>query len=154
MDPMTLQDLDDVLAIEQASFKTPWSRGAFRYELTQNRVARSTVVRAEGKVVGYLCLWEIGREIHITNIAVDPDWRRRGIARTLIGDMLEGARQRGITQVFLEVRPNNVEALGLYERFGFRVIGRRKGYYVDTGEDALVMEASLGETPGTQARPR
>lgn len=154
MGPMTLQDLDDVLAIEQASFKTPWSRGAFRYELTQNRVARSTVVRAEGKVVGYLCLWEIGREIHITNIAVDPDWRRRGIARALIRDMLEGARHRGITQVFLEVRPNNVEALGLYERFGFRVIGRRKGYYVDTGEDALVMEASLGETPGTQARPR
>lgn len=150
---MRLQDLDDVLAIEEASFQTPWSRAAFRYELTQNRVARSTVMRADGRVVGYLCLWEIGREIHITNVAVDPGWRRRGIARALVGHMLEDARRRGIAQVFLEVRPTNAEALGLYERFGFRVIGRRRGYYVDTGEDALVMEATLEPAPGTHAAP-
>ena len=143
--PMTLDDLDEVLEIERASFQTPWSRGAFRYELTQNRVARSVVVRIAGRLVGYLCLWEIGHEIHITNLAVRPDFRRRGIARALLSHVMDGARQSNVELVFLEVRPTNLEALALYESFGFRVIGRRKGYYFDTGEDALVMEARLDE---------
>jgi ribosomal-protein-alanine N-acetyltransferase len=145
---MTLEDLDDVLAIERASFQTPWSRGAFRYELTQNRVARSVVARVGGRLVGYLCLWEIGHEIHITNLAVHPTFRRRGSARALLAHTLEQARQGGVELVFLEVRPTNVEALTLYESFGFRIIGRRKGYYLDTGEDALVMEARLDAAVG------
>jgi ribosomal-protein-alanine N-acetyltransferase len=147
--PMTLEDLDEVLAIERVSFQTPWSRGAFRYELTQNRVARSVVVRAGTPLVGYVCLWEIGHEIHITNLAVHPSFRRRGAARALLGHILEDARGSGVELVFLEVRPTNAEALTLYESLGFRVIGRRKGYYFDTGEDALVMEARLdAETMG------
>jgi ribosomal-protein-alanine N-acetyltransferase len=141
--PMTLDDLDEVLEIERASFLTPWSRGAFRYELTQNRVARSLVVRLGRELAGYLCLWEIGHEIHITNLAVRPALRRRGVARALLGHVLAGARRDGIELVFLEVRPTNLQAVSLYESFGFRVIGRRKGYYFDTGEDALVMEARL-----------
>jgi ribosomal-protein-alanine N-acetyltransferase len=143
LEPMTLEDLDDVLVIERASFQTPWSRGAFRYELTQNRVARCSVARWRGRLVGYLCLWEIGHEIHVTNLATHPDVRRHGVARVLLGGVLDDARGRAVTLAFLEVRPTNTEALGLYERFGFRVIGRRKGYYFDTGEDALVMEARL-----------
>ena len=142
--PMTLDDLDEVLEIERASFQTPWSRGAFRYELTQNRVARSIVVRVGRQLVGYLCLWEIGHEIHVTNLAVHPSFRRRGTARALLRHVLDGARRNGVELVFLEVRPTNVEALALYESLDFRVIGRRKGYYFDTGEDALVMEARLG----------
>jgi [ribosomal protein S18]-alanine N-acetyltransferase len=154
LEPMTLEDLDDVLAIERASFQTPWSRGAFRYELTQNRVARCSVVRCGRRLAGYLCLWEIGHEIHITNLAVHPDFRRRGMARALLGAVLEDARRRGVGLAFLEVRPTNAEALGLYESFGFRVIGRRKGYYFDTGEDALVMEARLSAEPSESAAPR
>jgi [ribosomal protein S18]-alanine N-acetyltransferase len=142
--PMRLEDLDEVLVIERASFQTPWSRGAFRYELTQNRVARSVVARAGPQLAGYLCLWEIGHEIHITNLAVHPSFRRRGVARSLLQDVLDDARRSGVELVFLEVRPTNVQAVTLYESFGFRVIGRRKGYYFDTGEDALVMEARLG----------
>jgi [ribosomal protein S18]-alanine N-acetyltransferase len=145
--PMTLDDLDAVLAIEKASFHTPWSRGAFRYELTQNRVARSIVLRCGRDLVGYLCLWEIGHEIHITNLAVHPRFRRRGAARTLLGSVLDEARRKKVELVFLEVRPTNVEAVSLYESLGFRVIGRRKGYYFDTGEDALVMESRLAEEP-------
>jgi len=148
---MTLEDLDEVLAIERISFQTPWSQGAFRYELTQNRVARCLIVREGRALSGYLCLWEIGREIHITNLAVDPARRRRGLARLLLGAVLHDARQRAVELVFLEVRPTNEEALRLYESFGFRVIGRRKGYYFDTGEDALVMEASLpAAQPGSR----
>jgi [ribosomal protein S18]-alanine N-acetyltransferase len=141
--PMTLDDLDDVLAIEKASFHTPWSRGAFRYELTQNRVARSIVIRCGRELMGYLCLWEIGHEIHITNLAVHPRFRRRGAARALLAFILDDAQQKRVELVFLEVRPTNVEARTLYESLGFQVIGRRKGYYFDTGEDALVMEARL-----------
>lgn len=151
--PMTVEDLDEVLVIERASFQTPWSRGAFQYELTQNRVARCLVVREGRALSGYLCLWEIGREIHVTNVAVDPARRRRGLARLLLGTVLEDARARAIELVFLEVRPTNSDAVRLYESLGFRVIGRRKGYYFDTGEDALVMEATLAAAPGSMAGP-
>jgi ribosomal-protein-alanine N-acetyltransferase len=144
VEPMTVEDLDGVLAIERASFKTPWSRAAFRYELLQNRVARCLIVRAADAVVGYLCMWEIGHEIHITNLAVRPDVRRQRIARRLLEPTLDEAARRGLRLAVLEVRPTNAEALGLYESLGFRVIGRRKGYYFDTGEDALVMEMALG----------
>src|SRR4026207_110742 len=154
LEPMTLEDLDDVLVIERASFQTPWSRGAFRYELTQNRVARCPGARGGRRLAGYLCLWEIGHEIHVTNLATHPDLRRRGVGRRLLGSVPDGARRRGVARAFLEVRPTNSEALLLYERFGFRVIGRRKGYYFDTGEDALVMEARLSGEPAESAAPR
>jgi len=141
--PMTLDDLDEVLEIERLSFKTPWSRAAFRYEIAQNRVARCVVVRLDSAIAGYLCLWEIGHEIHVTNLAVHPHRRGQGLARALLHATLEDGRARGVTLAFLEVRPSNTEALGLYESLGFSVIGRRKGYYFDTGEDALVMETRL-----------
>jgi len=139
-------DLDDVLSIERASFSMPWSRGAFLYEMEQNQVARCFVGREGGQVVGYICVWEVADELHITTIAVRPDLRRRGIARAMLGRVVDDARQRALRLVVLEVRPSNAEALGLYESFGFHVVGRRRGYYYDTGEDALVMEASLAQT--------
>ncbi|MGH7323165.1 MAG: ribosomal protein S18-alanine N-acetyltransferase, partial [Candidatus Rokuibacteriota bacterium] len=137
---------EEVLSIERASFTMPWSRGAFLYEIEQNRVARCYVVRDDGRLVGYICVWEVADEIHVTNIAVRPDARRRGIGRMLLGTVLDDARKRALRLVVLEVRPSNVEALALYESFGFQVVGRRRGYYYDTGEDALVMEAALGES--------
>ena len=142
--PMAVGDLDQVLEIERASFPTPWTRAAFCYEIEQNKVARCTALRGRRGIVGYLCLWEIGHEIHITNLAVHPEWRRRGVARQLLGAALIEGVARGVTLAFLEVRPSNTRALALYESLGFQVIGRRNGYYFDTGEDALVMEARLG----------
>jgi ribosomal-protein-alanine N-acetyltransferase len=145
-------DLDEVLAIERASFTMPWSRGAVLYEIEQNRVARCYVTREAERIVGYICVWEVADEMHITNIAVHPDVRRRGIGRSLLGSVLEDARRRGTRAVVLEVRPSNREARALYESFGFRVVGRRRGYYYDTGEDALVMEVTLaGEEHGRAA---
>lgn len=143
VDRMRADDLDSVVAIERASFTMPWSRGAFLYEMEKNRVARCLVMRDGGRVVAYLCLWEIGDEVHVTNIAVDPALRRQGIGRSLLRGVLDDARDRGLRLVALEVRPSNFEARALYESFGFRVVGRRRGYYYDTGEDALVMETTL-----------
>ena len=148
VDPMGVDDLDQVLAIERVSFPHPWSRQAFLYELRENRVARLWVARATDEpaapVVGYLCLWFIADEVHVTNFAVHPAYRRRGIGRQLMGTLLELCRQEGATRAALEVRPNNHEARRLYEAFGFRQVGLRKGYYFDTGEDAVLMEARLG----------
>jgi [ribosomal protein S18]-alanine N-acetyltransferase len=132
----------------------PWSRGAFLYEMQQNRVARCWVGRDDdGRVAGYLCLWEVADEVHITNVAVRPDMRRQGIARTLLTSVIDNARARAFKIVVLEVRPSNHNALTLYESFGFKVVGRRHGYYYDTGEDALVMEIGLRAQPasGNQA---
>jgi ribosomal-protein-alanine N-acetyltransferase len=140
---MRRADVDRVVAIERDAFSMPWSRGAFLYELEQNQAARCWVARDEGRIVGYLCLWEVAGEIHVTNLAVDRAERRRGIARFLLSEVLGAARRRGLRTVFLEVRPSNTGALSLYQHLGFQVVGRRKGYYYDTGEDALVMEADL-----------
>lgn len=140
-------DLDEVLAIERASFTMPWSRGAFLYEIEQNRVARCLVVRENDVIVGYLCLWEIADEIHVTNIATHPGHRRRGIARDLLAGLIADARARDLRMIVLEVRPSNHQAIKLYESFNFRVTGRRRGYYYDTGEDALVMEKRLAAAP-------
>ena len=95
--PMAVSDLDQVLDIERASFPTPWTRAAFCYEIEQNKVARCTAMRARGGVVGYLCFWEIGHEIHITNLAVHPEWRRRGAARRLLAAALAEGVARGVT---------------------------------------------------------
>ena len=163
IDPMRVEDLDEVLAIERASFPHPWSRQAFLYELRENRVARLWVGRAANEpgapVIAYLCLWLIADEVHVTNFAVHPSYRHRGIGRQLMGTLLELYRQQGATRAALEVRPSNHEARRLYETFGFRQIGLRKGYYFDSGEDALLMETRLGPegsaaSSEAPARPR
>jgi ribosomal-protein-alanine N-acetyltransferase len=140
---MRAEDVDEVVAIERASFGMPWSRGAFLYEIEQNRVARCWVLREAGRIIAYICLWEIGDELHVTNIAVLPAQRRRGLARSLLTAVIDDVRQRGLRVVSLEVRPSNREAVPLYESFGFKAVGRRKGYYYDTGEDAVIMELAL-----------
>jgi ribosomal-protein-alanine N-acetyltransferase len=152
---MRVTDLDEVLQIERVSFRTPWSREAFLHELERNRVAGLWVARGErpgraagaAPVVGYLCLWVVADEVHVTNLAVDPAWRGQGIGRLLLGTLLAHYRAQGARRAFLEVRPANVEARRLYQALGFREVGRRRGYYVDTGEDALLLEARLDEGP-------
>jgi ribosomal-protein-alanine N-acetyltransferase len=152
---MRAADLDAVLQIECASFHTPWSRQAFLHELERNRVAALWVARAVGVgdasgaavVVGYLCLWAVADEVHVTNLAVHPEWRGGGVGRFLLGSLLAQHRAIGARRALLEVRPGNAEARRLYEGLGFREVGRRRGYYVDTGEDALILEARLDEGP-------
>jgi len=144
IEPMSSRELAEVLAIEVASFGTPWTQEMFENELARRDLSEAFVACLSDAgtpppVVGYICAWVVGDELHINNLAVDPHWRRRGIARTLLDAALERGRVRGARRAFLEVRASNVEALALYRRHGFEAAGIRKGYYDHPVEDAVVM---------------
>jgi ribosomal-protein-alanine N-acetyltransferase len=142
--PMSREHLDEVLAIEQVSFPTSWSRGAFQDEL-ENQYANYFVacLPGDGKVQGYAGIWILFEEAHITTLAVKPSCRRQGVAGLLMRMLLKKAFFKGALHIFLEVRVSNQEARKLYEGFCFETIGRRKNYYQD--EDALVMCCDLGK---------
>jgi ribosomal-protein-alanine N-acetyltransferase len=141
--PLGEEDLDEVLEIENASFRSPWRREHFQFEIDENRWAVNRVVRRGSCVLAYACVWQIDDELKINNIAVHPVHRRRGLGRWLLRRILADARRGGCRVARLEVRPSNRAALELYRDHGFSEIGRRKGYYRKEGEDAVVMEARL-----------
>lgn len=136
---MTLDDLDRVLEIEAQSYKTPWSRRAFTSEVSENSYAHYYVCRMMGRIVGYVGMWVILDEAHITNIAVDPECRRQRIGQRMLEAMFDKARHYGATRMTLEVRVTNSGAQTLYKKLGFVERGLRKGYYTDTNEDAIIM---------------
>ena len=136
---MMLSDLDATMEIEALSFRTPWSRRSFVSELTENIYAHYLVVEVGDRIVAYSGMWVIIDEAHITNIAVLPDFRRQGLGERLMKEMMGRAKSRGATKMTLEVRVSNATAQRLYERLGFAARGIRRGYYSDTGEDAIVM---------------
>ena len=137
IDLMTEQDLDRVLLIEKCSFNHSWSRHSFESEIGRNQLAVYRVARLEGQVVGYGGIWVILDEAHLTTLAVDQPYRGRGIATSLLLELMENARRAGAKKMTLEVRPSNMAARHLYEKFGFVSKGIRKKYYID--EDALLM---------------
>lgn len=137
--PMRLEDLPQVLGIERASFPTPWSEGAFRGELTANKYARYFVAEKANYLTGYAGVWIIINEAHVTNIAVHPFYRRRGIGRMLLETLMTRAAQEGCQAITLEVRKSNFSAQNLYRQYGFEPVGIRRGYYIDTNEDAIIM---------------
>ena len=140
--PMTLADIDDVMVIERTSYRFPWSTGFFLQEL-QVACARSILVELHGRIVGYVLYWLLPGAVDIHNIAVHVDFRRRGVARLLLGQVLGQAKAQSVTRVMLEVRKSNMAAQKLYETFGFSISGVRKGYYSDDGEDALAMTLEI-----------
>lgn len=136
---MREDDIDEVLNIEKKSFKTPWSRDAFKKEVNENKLARYIVASIDGKVIGYGGIWLIVDEGHITNIAVHPSFRGLGIGKLLVEGLIEVCKNRGISRMTLEVRKSNKIAQSLYKKYGFRECGIRPGYYTDTKEDAIIM---------------
>jgi ribosomal-protein-alanine N-acetyltransferase len=138
-------DLEAVWAIEQASFSHPWTRAMFQEELAKIPSTLYVLKEApEKRVLGYSCFWSLSGELQLVNIAVHPDLRGQGLGRRLVNHLLLEAESREAEKIFLEVRPSNRAAIGLYERLGFKVLYRRPGYYTPEGEDALVM---VWETP-------
>ena len=134
------KDLPAMAEIERRCFHTPWSEESLRDDLTVNPLSVYMVLEAEsGDVAGYMSLWRILDEGHINNVAVLPEYRRRGGASEMLEFMLEYSEKNGISSHTLEVRVSNEGAIGLYRKFGFKEAGVRKGYYEDNGEDALIM---------------
>ncbi len=142
-------ELEPILVIEQNSFRRPWGRISFEGELSCqnacNFIAKSSEKGNGQQVIAYAFLRLVVDELHILKIAVSPAWREKGIATRLLERCLKRGAEMGATSVHLEVRPSNIPAVGLYEKLGFEVIGRRHNYYSDSKEDALVMIKNLKE---------
>ena len=138
-----IEDISRVAVIEQLSFADPWPILALRTELMSDQRRRPLVVECDGEVLGYLMAWVVADEYHIVNIAVRPEGRRGGLGSLLLEEGLAEARDAGCVLATLEVRPSNVAAIGFYERWGFEEVGRRRGYYADNGEDALIFSARI-----------
>jgi ribosomal-protein-alanine N-acetyltransferase len=140
---MTEADLDEVLAIERASFASPWQREHFAAEIRRPELALNLVAREATALAAYVCAWCLGGELKINNLAVRADLRSCGVGRWLVTHVLTHAAERGCTLATLEVRPSNAAAIRLYRALGFAEVGRRKGYYAREGEDAILMEARI-----------
>lgn len=136
---MQLSDLDEVMEIEKVCYPTPWSRRAFVGELTENVYAHYIVAHLETTLIGYAGMWVILEEAHVTNVSVHPEYRRIGLGKKLLHELIERARELGAARMTLEVRPSNHVARNLYCQTGFIERGLRKGYYTDTQEDAIIM---------------
>jgi ribosomal-protein-alanine N-acetyltransferase len=149
---MVASDLPEVMEIERLVFPSPWTPGLFLHEL-KLPFSRLTVARLDSgnrRVIGYVCWWVIGDEVHILNLAVHPEYQRAGIGRELVHLVLSNALSSGAASVTLEVRSENTAAKGLYESFGFAGVGRRRNYY-GRGEDAIIMMRRLAPVEGERA---
>jgi len=139
---MRESDLPSVVAIERLSFSTPWSETSFFNEIYKRHSTAKVFVAGE-RVIGYMCANQIADEGHILNLAVHPDFRGRGIANTLVKNILEELKENACRFLYLEVRASNNVARKLYEGFGFSIVGTRKEYYTEPKEDAVIMMLRL-----------
>jgi ribosomal-protein-alanine N-acetyltransferase len=143
---MQEHDLGVVLRIELASYSVPWSEATFR-GLLRRADAGLIVAHADDEPVGYAVFWQVLDQGELGNVAVAPQWRRRGVGRRLVQEVMERARSRGVRELFLEVRPSNRGARQLYDDLGFKPVGQRRAYYQAPVEDAVVMRAWLAAEP-------
>ena len=157
--PMVLGDITDVVAIDRLSFPVPWPERSYRYELTENPAAHLLIAEhsasPRARLVGYIGLWLLVDEAHISTIAVHPSDRGQGIGEALLLAGLNWAAKRGAEMATLEVRASNDAAQKLYRKHGFETVGRRPGYYKDNQEDAVLMTlASLRQRMAVPAQGR
>jgi ribosomal-protein-alanine N-acetyltransferase len=134
--------LERILEIENLSFPSPWSIQHFKQEM-KNRFSRIWGSFIHDMLWGYACFWMTGREMQLLNIAVHPQKRGEGLAQQLLKEMISLGHAEGLHEIWLEVRPSNRAAQGLYKKMGFQEVGRRPQYYRDTHEDAILMTLSL-----------
>ena len=138
---LTLADLGDIERIERSAYPTPWSRSMFAGELAKPSSISLGAVDADEEfaLVGYLIISRYVDAWHVMNVAVEPAYRRRGVATTLLEELFKLTVDDGRRGYTLEVRVSNASAIALYEQLGFHATGVRRGYYTDNREDALVM---------------
>lgn len=143
LDEMTESDIPRLLEIENLCFPVPWSSALFVSQLGLGDIAINLVLREEGMIMGYAAAWVGAGEIHLLSIAILPEKRGSGLADRLLDEVIERGKAKGGARVLLEVRIGNAAARRFYEKRGFLLIGQRKGYYTESGEDAIVMELRL-----------
>ena len=137
---MKKSDVDGVIAIEEKAYgEHHWSKESFLNELSNELARYYCAVDSNENLVGYAGCWQILEEVHITNIAVSPDFRRNHIGQTLLKQIIDDCYKNMAKYITLEVRVSNIPAISLYEKFGFKSFGVRKGYYQNNNEDALIM---------------
>lgn len=142
--PMTIDDVNSVYIVEENCFTDPWSKDSIRKEL-KNNLARYLVAQLDDKIVGYVGVWFVVDEGHITNVAVHSDYRGKKIGDKLVKEMVELCKENNIVAMTLEVRVSNTVAQNLYRKYGFKMGGIRKEYYSDNKEDAIIMWNQLKE---------
>ena len=151
---MRRRHLRNILKIEARVYPRPWSGSLFLSELAQKATRSYIVAKHEGEVVGYAGMMFTGPEAHVTNIAVDPDYHSLKVGSRLLLKLCNEAIARGADTISLEVRVSNVVAQSMYEKFGFSGVGVRRGYYIETNEDALVMEVREARSTDYRLRLR
>ena len=139
---MTAEDVPAVAALDQISFSLPWPERSFHFEVTGNPASRCWVAEADDRVIGMIVAWLFVDEVHIATLATHPDFRRQGIAQELLTHTLRYTHDEGAVTSFLEVRESNLAAQEMYRKFGYESTGRRKRYYKDNDEDAILMTLS------------
>ncbi len=140
------RDVNDLLVIEEAQFPEPWTKRMLLDEITNEQTRRYTVAVEGGRIIGYLGVMFVMDEMHVNTIGTAPGHEGRGVATSLLTEVMPVARGRGIAKATLEVAVSNERAQALYRRFGFAPVGVRKNYYAKVGEDALVLWADLNDT--------
>lgn len=138
----TKEDIEAIYAIELESFSVPWSLESITKEL-ENEMAYYVIAEEDGQVLGYAGLWDVVGEGQITNIAVRPSGRRKGIGKKLVEGLMAYGKEKGLEVLILEVRASNEAAIRLYSQAGFKDIGKRKNYYTKPTEDAILMALTL-----------
>lgn len=136
---MTVEDVPAVIDLDKKSFSLPWPERSFRFEVTDNPASRCWVAELDGKIIGMIVVWLLVDEAHVATIATDPDFRRQGVAKNLLAYALRNLIGEGARSSFLEVRESNVAAQEMYRKFGYEATGRRRRYYKDNDEDAILM---------------
>jgi ribosomal-protein-alanine N-acetyltransferase len=144
---MAEEDLPSVMEIENLSYPNPWHLSSFKGEIGNSPISNPYVIvfKPLEKVIGYVIYWHIRNEVQISNIAVNPDYRERGVGERGLRWVIQDIKKKGVEFVFLEVRPSNLSARHLYDKLGFVMLGLRKGYYRNPNEDAIVMGLSLSQ---------
>lgn len=140
---MVAGDLDGVMAIEEASFPTPWTLGMFSEDLKRPFSRPFVAEGPSGEVLGFAVCWNVAGESHLLNIAVRPESRGRGIGEALVRECIRRGARAGSDRIHLEVRFGNEEAQRLYRKCGFEFMGIRRKYYTDTGEDAMLLSREI-----------
>lgn len=138
-------DLDDIYDLDVQTFAMPWSKEALSYDILENDNAFVIVAEYEGQFAGYADIWTVLDEADLNSIAVRVDFRRKGIGDAIMFAMTEMLSANGVETINLEVRVSNIPAIKLYKKYGFKECGVRPGYYLDNGEDALIMKRETGD---------